>query len=76
MTVCNILSNIPIDENTAIVVEGSRELFGSGTGILDENGKPFVVLSVGMDGPINTDAMLNKASLLIEGNFDSKKLFV
>ena len=45
MIVCSILNTLPIDDNTAVVVEGSRDLFRSGTGVLDENGKPYVVLS-------------------------------
>ena len=44
--------------------------------ILDENGKPYEVLSVGMDSGVNVEEMLNKTSLLIEGNFVSSKLFI
>lgn len=76
MIVCSILNTLPIDDNTAVVVEGSRDLFRSGTGVLDENGKPYVVLSVGMEEHFNMDDMMNKSSLLLEGKFTSKRLFV
>jgi hypothetical protein len=76
MTVCNILNTLPIGNDTAVVVEGSRDLFQIGTGVLDENGKPYVVLSVGMEEYFNPEDMMNKSSLLLEGNFASKRLFV
>ena len=76
MTVCNVLSTLPIGEDTAVVVGGSRELFKNGTGILDEKGKPYEVLSVGMDENIETEDVSNRASLLIKGSFASTKLFV
>ena len=76
MTICNVLSTMTIGDNTAVVVDGSGELFRNGIGILDENGKPFEVLSVGMDNMINAEDILNKTSLLLNGCFTSKKLFV
>ena len=76
MTICNVLSTLTIDENTAVVVDSSRELFKNGIGVLDENGKPFEVLSVGMDNILSTDNMSGKVSLLLAGNFSSQRLFV
>ena len=77
MTVCKVLSTLPVGEDTAVVVEGAAKLFKNGTGILDESGKPYVVLSVGMEGGhVDLDDVINKECLLIEGKFSSKKLFV
>lgn len=78
MTICNVLNILPIDDNTAIVVDVPRKMFRNGTGILDENGKPYEVLSVGMEriGDYDYDNVLNKTSLLIAGRFSSKKIFV
>lgn len=76
MTICKLLNTLNIGDNTAIVVEGSRELFRNGIGVLDDEGKPFEVMSVGMDEIIHSDDMSNKASLLIKGRFASEKLFV
>lgn len=76
MTVCNVLDTLTIGNDTAIVVDSSRELFRNGTGILDENGKPFEVLSVGLDDIIDMDADSEKASLLLSGKFSSHKIFV
>ncbi len=76
MTICNVLSTMTVGDNTAVVVDGSGELFRNGMGILDDNGKPYEVLSVGMDSMINTDDILNKTSLLLNGSFISKRMFV
>ena len=76
MTVFKVIGRMSVGDNTAIVVDGKGNLFHNGVGILDENGKPYEVLSVGMDSGINVEEMLNKTSLLIEGNFVSSKLFI
>ena len=75
MTICNILSTLPVGDDTAVVAEGERALFRQGTGILDENGKPFEVKSVGLDG-IKEEDPGDKFTLLIAGSFSSEKLFV
>ena len=76
MTICNVLSTMSVGNNTAVVVDGSGELFRNGMGILDENGKPYEVLSVGMDSMVDADDILNKTSLLLNGSFISKRMFV
>lgn len=76
MTICNVLSILPVDGDTAVVVDSPRMLFKNGIGILDENGKPFEVLSVGMESPTNLVAESEKTSLLLAGKFSSKKIFV
>ncbi len=76
MTICHVLSTMSVGNNTAVVVDGSGELFRNGMGILDENGKPYEVLSVGMDSMVDADDILNKTSLLLNGSFISKRMFV
>lgn len=76
MTICNVLGSMPIGDNTSIIVDGGGELFRAGIGILDENGKPYEVLSVGMDSGANVDDMLNKTSLLLSGKFMSSRIFI
>ena len=73
MTVFKVIGRMSVGDNTAIVVDGKGNLFHNGVGILDENGKPY---EVGMDSGVNVEEMLNKTSLLIEGNFVSSKLFI
>ena len=60
----------------AVSVDGSGEHFRNGIGILDDNGKPFEVLSVGMESVTNAEDALSKTSLSVEGHFASKRLFV
>ena len=76
MTICNIVRTMSIDDTTAIVVEGPRELFRNGMGILDETGKPHEVISVGLDGILNPEIMQNRISLLIKGLFESTKIYI
>ncbi|MBQ9438123.1 MAG: hypothetical protein IJU50_07295 [Lachnospiraceae bacterium] len=76
MTICKVLKMMPIEDNTAVVVDGSEELFRNGIGVLDENGKPFEVLSVGMEKVANSDELVDRTSLLLNGRFSSKKMFV
>ena len=76
MTICNVLRTMTIDDNTAIVVEGSRELFRNGMGILDDSGKPHEVETVGMDGIADLENEYNRVSLLIRGSISSNKIYV
>ena len=71
-----MLNTLPIDENTAVVVDGARELFRNGMGVLDEMGKPFEVLSVGMENIVGSDAGPAGVSLLIAGKFRSQKMYI
>ena len=75
MTICNVLATMTIDDNTAVAVEGKRELFYNGIGVLDENGKPFEVLTVGMNYFTDVNDLMDKTPLLIKGNFVSKKMY-
>lgn len=74
MTICNVLKTMKIGNNTAVVVDGSKELFYNGLGVLDEKGKPYEVLSVGMDKTFDT--ISDKTSLLLSGSFESTKIFI
>ena len=76
MTICNVLKTISVGDNTAIVVDGSGDLFRNGTGILDEKGKPYEVLSVGMDMIVNEEDRIGKTTLLLTGDFLSSKIYV
>lgn len=76
MTIYNVLNKLNICENTALVVEGPREQLKNGIGVLDENGKPYEVLSIGMDNLITFDNALNRTSILISGKFESTKLYL
>ena len=76
MTICNVLKTISVGEKTAIVVDGSGDLFRNGTGVLDEKGKPYEVLSVGMDMIVNEEDRIGKTTLLLTGDFLSSKIYV
>lgn len=73
MKVHNVISKLRIGDNTSIVINDKGKDIYNGIGILDENGTPYVVLSVGMN---NTKGELKTTTLLIEGEFNSNKIFV
>lgn len=76
MTICNVIRTMKISKNTAVIVEGPREIFRNGIGILDDKGKPFEVLTVSMDNIIDPNEYETKTSLLLSGRFSSKKMYV
>ena len=76
MTICNVLSTMKVGNNTAVIVDGSGEMFRNGMCILDDSGRPYEVLSVGMDVIVDTNEILKKTSLLVKGVFTSKGIFV
>jgi hypothetical protein len=76
MVIYNVIDTLPIGNNTSVLIDGDGKYFKNGVGILDENGKPYEVLTVAMSSGRNIDDLLNKTSLLVKGKFSSKKLFV
>lgn len=73
MRVYDVIDTLKIGGNTSIVINDRGKDIKNGIGILDEHGKPYVVLSVGMN---NTKGKLETTTLLIEGIFKSNKVFV
>ncbi len=78
MIIYNVLDTIRIGDNTSVLIDGKSTPFKNGVGVLDGNGKPYEVLSVGMSSSSNSDTkeLLSKTSLLVKGNFSSDKLYV
>lgn len=75
MTVIDILGTKYINGNTAVVIKGNGAPIKNGTGVLDSNGKPYTVISVGMSSGEEVNSEKTTA-LLVEGVFDSKKMYV
>ena len=73
MKVFNVTSSLRVGNNTSIVIDDKCIDLKNGMGILDANGKPYIILSIGM---ANTKGNMETTNLLIEGEFNSKKVFV
>ena len=74
MTILEVVGTAPINGNTTVVVKGSGDVLKNGIGILDGEGKPYQVISVGMSSP---DRAFGKTTvLLVGGNFSSNRMFV
>ena len=76
MTVLEVLDYKPINGNTAVIVKGTGDNLKNGIGILDSNGKPYLVISVGMTSPLDDSAKERSTPILVEGDFSSKRIFV
>lgn len=73
MKVFNVTSSLRVGNNTSIVIDDKCIDLKNGMGILDESGKPYIILSIGM---ANTKGNMETTNLLIEGEFNSEKVFV
>lgn len=76
MTIFQVIDTLQVDDNTSVIIEGNGDLLKNGIGVLDENGKPYEVLSVAMVKEGSEPEALQRTMILIEGKFSSKKLFV
>lgn len=77
MQIVEVLDTLKIGENTAVTVNSKGDGFKNGVGILDDKGLPHVVLSVAMTRvkPEHLPQSLDTITLLVEGDFNSKKVF-
>ena len=76
MTECNVLNILPIDGDTAIVVDGDRKLFKNGITVRDEYGQLYEVMSVGIEKNISENINSDRTSLFLSGKFSSKKIYL
>lgn len=74
MTILEVIGSMPVEENTSVIVKGDGELLKNGIGILDSDGKPHRIISVGMSSPEN--AKDRTTPILVEGKFDSDRIYV
>ena len=75
MIIYDVIGSAPINGNTTVVIDGNGEHLKNGLGVLDEQGMPHEIISVAMTSS-NSEASLNKTTLLISGTFLSSKLYV
>lgn len=66
-----VLDKLKVGDNTLIAINDHCEDIKNGTGVLDDKGNLRIILSVGMSNGIS-----EITNLLIEGEFDSKKIYV
>lgn len=75
MIVYDVIGSVPFNENTSVVINSNGEHLRNGLGVLDDQGKPHVILSVAMTTS-NKESSINKTTLLVSGEFSSLKLYV
>ena len=73
MTIFDVIETAPINGDTTVIVKGDDSVLKNGIGVLDSNGKPYRIKSVGLtsggDGSVTTP-------ILIEGTFNSSRMYV
>lgn len=73
MTILDVIDTAPINGDTTVIVKGDDSILKNGIGILDANGKPYRIKSVGLTTGTGDRTT---TPLLVEGNFVSSKVFV
>ena len=73
MTILDVIDYASINGDTTVIVEGDDSILKNGIGILDDNGKPHKIKSVGLTS--DSDSRTT-TPLLIEGPFKSSRIFV
>ena len=73
MTILDVVETAPVNGNTTVIVKGDDSVLKNGIGILDANGRPYRLISVGLTSGINDE---RTTPLLVEGNFASTTIFV
>ena len=73
MTILNVVDTASINGDTTVVVNGDDSVLKNGIGVLDANGKPYIVKSIGLTSRTGGKTTI---PLLIEGSFSSDKIFV
>ena len=73
MTILDVIETAPLNGDTTLIVSGDDSVLKNGIGILDANGKPYKVKSVGLT---SGDGNRITTPLLVEGDFSSYRIFV
>ena len=73
MKAFEVIDTLKIGNNTSIIIKDKGMDVKNGTALLDDNGKPHVILSVGMN---NDKGSIETTTLLLEGEFKSKKIYI
>lgn len=73
MTILDVIDTAPINGDTTVIVKGDDSVLKNGIGILDSNGKPHKIISVGLTSGAGEKTT---TPLLVEGNFSSSKVYV
>ncbi|NDO19941.1 hypothetical protein FMM68_09765 [Lachnospiraceae bacterium MD329] len=72
-----VLSKLIFDGKTSLAVEGDCTALKNGDTIVDENGKAFIIVSVGMTHYENPEHWKTMANILIDGvDFAGERLTI
>lgn len=73
MTILDVIDTAPINGDTTVIVKGDDTVLKNNIGILDADGKPHRLKSVGLTSGTEEGAT---TPLLVEGEFVSSKIYV
>lgn len=69
-----IIDKLPINNNTIVSIEGNGNGLKNGIDVVNELGKRFKILSVGMIRMVNAEDIGKITSLMIEGTFEGETI--
>ena len=73
MTILEVVGTAAINGDTTVIVKGDDSVLKNGIGILDDEGKPYKIISVGLTSGSDNG---NTTPLLVEGVFASNRIYV
>lgn len=72
----NVVNTMTVGNNTAVIINGTGEMFGKGTIILNDSGSSYEVMSVGKINGESLGKKTRNATLMVKGCFESPLLYV
>ena len=73
MLILDVVGTAPINGDTTVIVKGDDSTMRNGTGILDDDGNQYKIISVGLTSGLGKE---KTTPLLVEGEFASSRIFV
>ena len=73
MTILEVVGTAAINGDTIVIIKGDDSVLKNGIGILDAEGKPYKIISVGLTSRSDNG---NTTPLLVEGVFSSNRIYV
>lgn len=73
MRVLKIMDTLKIGNNTLLAVDDPCEDLKNGCALLDEQGKPHIIISIGTN---SNKENINITNILIKGDIQSQNIFI
>ena len=72
----NVMNTMDVGNNTAVIIDGTGELFSKGAQILSDSGSRYSVVSVGMLNGESFGRRAKNATIIVRGKFSSQAIYI